>query len=628
MKKKSRLRTQKRKQGRWVVLYLVIFVVLGAVGHQLEQHYGITTYIKEVLHTIKETFSQSGQARGTFYDRNLKQLAVTLERVSVYIRTREIDSIQETATQLSKVLGLDRDKLEDQLEGGGLRLWIATDISQEQEVSLKKLHLPGVYLQKDEKRYYPNNSQAAHLVGYVESGIGLSGVEFYYDRLLASRAIKKQEEKQPIGNVLDLVLTIDLKIQDILESIAKDIALSEQVEKVSAYLLDSGTGEIIGGANLPGFNPNTFTEYSPEKMENMFFMPLCIPAKFRIFLRDAIMLHAQGVNGVSLSSWSLVPDDNDLVSQLRLWKWLALGDSLETDFYTQTQSKNTAESQQKMVIPSTTDVSFVPELATPMSILTTFSTLLDKGKKIHPFVVKKILAEKTGKELFSGKKETEERLDDWSDAEGEIIESLFRSQSTQGPSNTYFFRDESLVSVDEGGRRHFLINDLLFVNIPVGKNSLNMLIVVQRPPLGVNADKSEENKNIEEIVGKKVDRISVLQQIAKSVEDVVEPEVDNGGNYQEKNRLTTEFSGNEKVVEEEKQALGVMPNLKGFSLRKSLRLLQGTNLELSIQGTGRVVNQKPRPGTSLKGVTDCMMILEKQENIAPEKLSKGQSRKH
>ncbi len=155
-----------------------------------------------------------------------------------------------------------------------------------------------------------------------------------------------------------------------------------------------------------------------------------------------------------------------------------------------------------------------------------------------------------------------------------------------------------------------------------------MLIVVQRPPLGVSEVKSEKKKSIEEIVEEKVERISVLQQIAKSVADVVEPEVGNDGNYQGKNRPATEFSGSAKGVEAEKSVLGVMPDLKGFSLRKSLRLLQGINLELNIQGTGRVVDQKPLAGASLKGVTTCLLILEKQENIAPEKLSKELPRKH
>ncbi len=623
MIKKSRLRVQKQKKGRWVILYLLIFAVLGSVGYQLEQHYGITTYIKEVLHTIKETLSQSGPARGTFYDRNLRQIAVTLERVSVYARTREIGSIPETATQLSKVLGIDRETLENQLESGVLRLWIAEDISQEQEVSLKDLRLPGVYLQKDEKRYYPNNSHAAYLVGYVESGIGLSGVEFYYDRLLASSDIKKEEEKQPVGNAVDLVLTIDLKIQDILENIVKDIALSEKVEKVAAYLLESETGEIIGGANLPEFNPNTFVKYSPEQMENIFFTPLCIPAKFRLFLRDAIMLHAHGMNGLSPSAWSLVPNDNDLVSQQRLWKWLGGDGSSETDFHVSIQSEKTVTGQQKRVIAPTIDAGFVPEFATPMSILTTYSILLNEGKKTHPFVVKKIVAQETGTELqLSETKQTGGQTDGWSDAEGRRIESLFRSQADRGVSNSYFFRDESLVSVEEGGHGQFLINDLLFVKIPAGKSSLTMLVVVQRPPLGVSTDESEKTKSIETIVEERVERISVLQQIGKSVADVVEPEVGNDGNYQGKSRLSTEPSGGLKVTKEEKTVTGVMPDLKGLSLRKSLRLLQGTNMELHIYGTGRILDQKPLPGVSLKGISECVLILEKQESIVPEKLSK------
>lgn len=615
---------QKPKKGRRVILYLLIFVVLGAVGHQLEQYYGITTYLKEVLHTINKTFSQSGPVRGTFYDRNLKQLAVTLERVSVYVRTREIDSIQETATHLSGVLAMDKDKLEDQLESGVLRLWIAKDISQEQEVSIKNLQLPGVYLQRDEKRYYPNDFKVAHFVGYVENGIGLSGVEYYYDRLLASRKLEQREEKQALSNALDLVLTIDLKIQDILESLVRDISKSEQAEQVSAYLLESGTGEIIGGASLPGFNPNTFAKYSPEQMENMFLIPLSIPSKFRLFLRDATVLHAHSMDGVVPSAWSLAPENNDLGSQLRLWEWLGLEEQAETDFHVSAQPGKKEANQQKPAIASTAYFGFVSESATPLSLLTTYSILLNKGKKIRPFVVKKILDQETGVEmLFSGKADTGGPLDSWSDAESDIIKSLFRSQARQAESNTYFFRDDILAIVDHGGRRQFLVNDLVFVTIPAGSTDLNMLIVVQRPPRGLSKENSEKEKTIEQIVEEKVEMISVLQQIGKSVADVVEPENGAEDNYQGKNRLATELTGLAEKVDKDKTGAGVMPDIKGLSLRKSLRLLQGLNLKLNIQGTGKVIGQKPLPGASLKGVAECELILENQENIAPEILSKG-----
>jgi cell division protein FtsI/penicillin-binding protein 2 len=619
MIKKSRLRTQKKKGGRRVILYLVTFLVLGAVGYQLEQNYGITSSIKEVLHNIKNTFTLNGPVRGTFYDRNLKQLAVTLERVSVYARTREIDSIQETAAQLSQVFDLEKDALEERLKSGDLRHWITKDISQEQEASLKSLQLPGVYLQRDNKRYYPNDFQAAHIIGYVENGIGLSGVEFYYDRLLAGKKLEELEETQPLGDSLDLVLSLDLKIQSILDDIVKDIAQFEQAKKVTAYLLESGTGEIIGGANLPGFNPNIFTRYSQEQTENMFLVPLYVPAKMRLFLRDAIMLHTQEIGDLSPSAWSLVPDKSDLGSKLRFWEWLGLEDLSETDFYIPSQSEKTEESRQKPVVVSNVNFGVVPEFATPLSLLATYSVLLNNGKKIHPFVVKKILDKETGVEvLLTGNEEPGLQSKGWSDAEDERIESLFRSQATRGASGTYYFRDEVLVSVEGNGPRHFLINDLMYVTIPAGTSDLNMLIVIQRPPQGVLRDEREGEGSVEKIIEEKAVRISVLQQIAKSVADVVEPETGKDDNYQVKT-LPAGSSGEVKPAERENTAPGTMPDLKGLSLRKSLRLLQGMNLELDIQGTGEVIDQKPTPGTSLKGITECMLILNEQVTVTPDK---------
>jgi cell division protein FtsI (penicillin-binding protein 3) len=620
MVKKSRLRTQKKKGRRWV-FYLLLVAVLGGAGYQLEQYYSITSSIKELLHTIKTTFSESDSARGTIYDRNFKQLAVTQERVSVYVRTREIDSIQETALRLSEVLALDKDRLEDQLESGVLRLWIARDISQEQELAIKNLNLPGVYLQREDKRYYPNEFQAAHLIGAVENGIGLSGVEYYYDRLLAKRKLRQEKEQQPLIHSLDLVLTIDLKIQEILEDIAKDIAVSEQAEKVSLYLMESGTGEIIGGTNLPGFNPNNFAKYSQEQTDNLFLAPFQLPDKFRLFLKDATMLQAQGAANVSPSAWSLLPEINDLGSELRFWEWLGLEEPLATDFHMVTEAGKTMANRQKTVGASQTSFGLVPESAPPLNLLTTYSILLNQGKKIHPFVVKKNLDIETGAELLFNEERTRQQFENWSEINGKRIESLYRSQASRGASGAYFLRDDILVSNSDN--QNFLINDVVFVTIPAGTNDLNMLVVILRKPSGVSRAESSDKKSVEQIIDEKAERISVLQQIAKSVADVVEPETGDEDNYQGKGRPVPELTLSEKKIPQEKVVSGVMPDLKGLSLRKSLRLLQGINVELKIQGTGRVTQQRPQPGTSLKGINECLLILENQDNIAPEKLSKG-----
>ncbi len=615
---------QKQNKGGRVILSLLVFAALGAALYQVERHYGITDFFQDLLQSVQSTFSGNGPARGTFYDRNLKQLAVTLDRVSVYVRIREIDSIEQAAIQLSEILALDKDALEAQLKSGVLRQWIAKDISEEQEVALNDLQLPGVYLQRDEKRYYPNDFKAAHIVGYVENGIGLAGVEFYYDRLLAGKKIKQQQEEQPLSNALDLVLTVDLKIQDILEKIGEDIARSEQAEKVIVYLLESGTGEIIGGVNLPGFNPNTFTRYSQEQTENMFFVPLCIPENFRLFLRDATMLHAHPVHDLSPSAWSLVPENNDLGSQLRLWESLGLQEPMETDFYVPTQSGKAVVSTQEPVVEPAGYFGFVPETTTPSRLLTTCSILLGEGKKIHPFVVKKVVDKESGEEVvFSGKEESDSPLAvaDWSDNAGTRLRAFFRGQARSGASGSYFLRDDILVTDVHDGQRHFRVNDIVFATLPAGSNELHMLIVVQRSPEGVSRKLNEKRKTIEQIVEEKVERISVLQQIGKSLADFAEPEIGAMDNYQASAYLTPELTASVKnIVKEEQASSGVMPDLRGLSLRKSLRLLQGIPVELDIQGTGRVVEQKPRPGSSLKGITECVLILEKQENIVPEKL--------
>lgn len=600
---------------------MLLVTLLGTAGYQLEKHYGITASIQAAVDSIKTTFSEKAPVRGTIYDRNLKQLAINLERVSVYARTREIDSIDETATHLADILSLDKNKLENQLESGALRSWIAENISQEQEIAIKNLKLPGVHLQRDEKRYYPNNEEAAFFIGAAENSIGLSGVEFYYDRLLAGRKIKQREEKQPLSSALDLILTIDLKIQEILENLVRDVARLEKAEKVAVYLLESETGEIIGGANLPGFNPNTFARYSPDQTEDLFFVPLSIPEKFRLFLRDAIVLQSYGVDQVASAAWSLIPKKNGFGNQLQLWDWLGLEDSPAADFHVPSQSEKTFASQQP-VVASNIEFNFVPENATPFNLLRSYSILLNKGKKIHPFVVKKIIDKETGTEvLLSDQKVDKQHSDLWSGFAEERIALLFQAQARQGKSNSTFFHDSILVREEHHGFRRLIINDMLFVALPAGSHDLNMLLVVQRTPQGVSREENGEENSVEQLVEDKVERLSVLQQIAKSIADVVEPEIKGENNYQPQRVSINDLSPRTEDNAKKKAVSGVMPDLRGLSLRKSLRLLQGINVELQIQGTGRVIDQKPRPGTSLNGVQECVLILMKQEDVSPEKLS-------
>ncbi len=624
MNNQSRLRVQNRKRGWRICWYFLLFAAVGLASWQLDLKFGVVSYLKGLMDSATSFEAAGSFPRGTIYDRNLKQLAVTLDRVSVYARAQELKAIPATVKVLGEILSLDEKELQQKLEGGSLRVWLAEDISLEQEIAIKSKRLSGVYLEKKEKRFYPNGAQAAHLIGYAENGIGLAGIEHYYDRLLASRK-RPAEEQARLNSPQDIVLTLDLKIQDILDKLIEDIAKHQKVRHAMAYIMEGRTGEVIGGSQLPGFDPNNFTKYSQEVLANRFVVPVLLPDKFRSFLRDVALLHGEDTREPIRLPWSLRSSVGNLGSQLRLWEWLGLNDKPLTDFHMSMLAGEKLESDQQAVRPQAPFLEMVPEHATPFNILTAISVLQNEGKSVRPFAVQKDAGGESGLDVSMTDRGAGERSGDKNFFNLHDSTELFRSQARQGLSNSYFFRDEVPVTIHKGTSSLLLVNELLLVTIPAGGNDLNLLIMVEREPDEPNLKTGKMAMTLEQIVEEKVERISVLQQVAKTVADVVEAQLSEDGNYQGEKSQSQGVHNGADVKAKDHPRLVVMPDLMGQSLRKSLRLLQGIYLKISIRGTGKVVSQKPAPGTPLKGVSECMLILEKGEDVVPEKLSKGMS---
>jgi len=606
MAKQTRLGAQKQKTGRRVVFFILIFAVATIVAWYLEKEYEVVKYLKEIQTTFTSNLSDINPVRGTVYDRNLKQLAVTMERVSVYVRTREIRSIPETVQLLGSVLSLDEQKLQDQLESGPLRIWIAEDITQKQEVLLKEKKMPGVYLQKNERRFYPNGFHAAHIIGYVENNIGLAGVEYYFDRLLTNRKLEQRNTPKSLADFTDLALTIDLKIQVILEDLVDKIGSAYGAARVTSYIIESRTGEVVAGAQTPGFDPNSFTGYSKEVLQNAFLVPFLIPDKFRLFLRDAALLNANKQAGIAQTSWSLSPQDLNLGGQLRLWEKLDLDKRLELDFGSFESETDTWKKRETRVFPPKQMFGLAPEYVTPLNLLTAFAFLLNGGRSVHPFVVKK--------ETVNG-----DKRDTFSQNEQYDLNRFFGSQSNKRASGTEYFQDE--IQVYTSSLNQMSKYTMMFAKIPAGTSELFMLTVVESMLSGPHKKGEKIMVPMEQIVEKRVERISVLQQVAKSVADVVEPERTDDANYPLKKDMVTGYYSGDNDRERPAHLLGVMPDLEGLSLRKSLRLLQGIRMKITFKGTGRVVFQTPNPGTPLRDISECELILERAEDMEFEKIS-------
>ena len=146
--------------------------------------------------------------------------------------------------------------------------------------AIDKLNYEGVYLVKESKRVYPYEKLLCHSLGYV--GIdnqGLSGLELQYDKYLTGatgsiqyysdakgQKLKMSEKYVAPANGMDIELTINFNIQTAIERELDNAMEKYNAEGAWALAMDPNTGEILGIASRPGFNPNNYKEYSIEEI--------------------------------------------------------------------------------------------------------------------------------------------------------------------------------------------------------------------------------------------------------------------------------------------------------------------------------------------------------------------------
>lgn len=219
--------------------------------------------------------------RGLILDRNGVVLADNLTTTSLVLVPNQIKDKKTTTTKLAEILNVSYDDMYKHVnkktsiervhpEGRRLSYEIADKISD--------LKLPGVYLVKEAKRYYPYGNMLSHTLGYV--GIdnqGLSGLELQYDKYLTgeSGAIKYFSDAK--GNKLNLSdvylepqdgmniqLTIDINIQKSLERELDNVVDMFNPDMALAIVMNPNTGEIYGMSSRPDYDPNNYQNYSQQ----------------------------------------------------------------------------------------------------------------------------------------------------------------------------------------------------------------------------------------------------------------------------------------------------------------------------------------------------------------------------
>ena len=272
---------QDRVHVRLLIIASAAFLWIAAVGVRLTylQLYRHSEYLSRALRQQQRSFEITPE-RGAIYDRNGKPLAMSIPVDSAFAVPSEIADENLAARLLSGVVNKPQEEIEARFQSSRSFVWIARKLPPEKADAITKLNLKGIYLQKENQRFYPKRDLAAHVLGFVDvDEKGLLGIERQLDsqirgkseRIVAMADAKQRwfdggEAKREHG--ASVVLTLDEKIQYIAErelaaAMAKTHSLAGTV-----IVMNPNTGEILALANWPKFNPNKAGDAPSENWMN------------------------------------------------------------------------------------------------------------------------------------------------------------------------------------------------------------------------------------------------------------------------------------------------------------------------------------------------------------------------
>src|SRR6185295_10420697 len=190
-------------------LFVAAFIVLWmfAIGVRLV-HLQVSMHddLTARAHSQQQGVIETGFERGQLTDREGRQLARSIETESVFIAPDEIKDVALASQLIANSIGADKAEIAKEIseaqEAKRRFLWIARRVPEEQAQKIAACKVEGVHLQKEAKRYYPNGSLAAHVLGFVGlDNTGQAGIEQFYNEKISGETGKLYLERDSRGRI-------------------------------------------------------------------------------------------------------------------------------------------------------------------------------------------------------------------------------------------------------------------------------------------------------------------------------------------------------------------------------------------------------------------------------------------
>jgi cell division protein FtsI (penicillin-binding protein 3) len=379
-----------------------------------------------------------GPHRGTIYDRNGKELAISVDLESLYGVPSEIEDPDLVAAKLSNVLGMSHHTIEKRLEGDRNFIWLDRKIDPERVKRIKELSLSNkeIGFLPESKRFYPKKGLAGHLLGFVGmDNKGLEGIEFAYERDLSGEGGCLILERDALGREIflsnrnyrppspgnSLFLTIDEVVQYIVEKELDNGMEKWKAKGALAIVMNPKTGEILAMGVRHEFNPNMIENYRPSDWRNKAITDLYEPGStFKVIAAAAALeegitkigdlfdcskgeievggeiIHDVRPHGVLSFSEVIQKSSNVGAIQIgmrlgkeRLYKYIkAFGFGEKTGIDLPGEASGKVREPRNWSGTSIGAISIGQEVAvTPLQILRAFSAIANNGNLMKPYVV-------------------------------------------------------------------------------------------------------------------------------------------------------------------------------------------------------------------------------------------------
>jgi cell division protein FtsI (penicillin-binding protein 3) len=300
------------QRNRLALLVLTVLVLISIIGVRLhELQIRRCDELRKRIEDQAQRLVEVNATRGSILDRNGEILAVSVATQALYVHPWKVEDPVVAADLLDPLLSISRAEILERLRSDKPFAYLDRFLEPDQVRAIRATDLPfgtraAFGFLPSSRRTYPRKELAVHVVGFADiDGNGLEGIERRFDETLRGDPVAysvvrdgrngwlSQSAKAPERRPHDVVLTLDLGVQHIVESELDRVMREAGARAASAVVLDPSSGEILALANRPAADANRFGKSVPEARINRALVHQYEPGStFKIVTMAAALEHA------------------------------------------------------------------------------------------------------------------------------------------------------------------------------------------------------------------------------------------------------------------------------------------------------------------------------------------------